>query len=110
MSNAVKWNKAVDAWASYGQGKRKVGDGTASLRTCTAAAHAAEKHADVARLHAVEAGNQRKAAEFLLREVQGARLAAEAEHERAQRCWRWAVGALVLALGLDLLLFFLLTP
>lgn len=109
MSNAAKWNKAVDNWAAFGQGKRKVGDGSASLRTCTAAANAAEKHADVARLHAVESGNQRKAVEFLLREVQGARLEAAAEHAKAMLCLRWALGALVLALVLDLILF-LLTP
>lgn len=109
MSNADKWNKAVDNWAAFGQGKRKVGDGSASLRTCTAAAHAAEKHADVARLHAVESGNQRKTVEFLLREVQEARLEALEALVRARRCWRWALAALVLAMVLDLVIF-LLTP
>lgn len=68
MSNAAKWNKAVDNWAAFGQGKRKVGDGSASLRTCTAAANAAEKYADVAREQAALATNTRKAMELLAKE------------------------------------------
>lgn len=68
MSNAAKWNKAVDNWAAFGQGKRKVGNGSASLRTCTAAANAAEKHADVAREQAALATNTRKAMELLAKE------------------------------------------
>lgn len=68
MSNAAKWNKAVDNWAACGQGKRKVGDGSASLRTCTAAANAAEKYADEAREQAAMATNTRKAMELLVKE------------------------------------------
>ena len=68
MSNAAKWNKAVDNWAAFGQGKRKVGDGSASLRTCTAAANAAEKYADEAREQAAMATNTRKAMELLAKE------------------------------------------
>lgn len=68
MSNAAKWNKAVDNWAAFGQGKRKVGDGSASLRTCTAAANAAAKYADEAREQAALATNTRKAMELLSKE------------------------------------------
>lgn len=116
MSNAAKWNKAVDNWAAFGQGMRKVGDGSASLRTCTAAAHAAEKHADVARIHAQDAAghaasaaNERKALQHVAQLAADDRLAALEALVRARRCWRWALAALVLALVLDLVIF-LLTP
>ena len=85
MSNAAKWNKAEDNWAAFGQGKRKVGDGSASLRTCTAAANAAEKHADVAREQAAMATNTRKAMELLAKEH--IRLMDEMT-ERMSRCRR----------------------
>lgn len=83
MSNAAKWNKAVDNWAAFGQGKRKVGDGSASLRTCTAAANAAEKYADEAREQAAMATNTRKAMELLAKEH--IKLMDEVQ-ERTERC------------------------
>lgn len=103
MSNAAKWNKAVDNWAASGQGKRKVGDGSASLRTCTAAANAAEKYADEAREQAAMATNTRKAMELLAKEH--IRLMDEVQ-ERIERCRRamkrtevmdWLVVAAVVA-------------